>query len=553
MKYPFLLSIVLFYFASHYSYKTFAQIRAVDQALKAFERYGFSGGVMIEKNGKIEYQKGFGFADYKNNIKNTQKTCFDLGSVTKHITAAAILRLEQDKLLKLDDPIGKYIEIKDIIKQKITIQQLINHTAGLEKDPKYKFQGTFSLQKDLPIILNQVKLKSSPGKKFRYSNFGYCLLGLIIEKITKKSYQDFIQQVFFTSLGMKQTTFYKRHQVNNISLGYESTDFTQEKVNPYGYSSIPVWMAGASGIVSTFEDMHKWMNALFEGKVLSKKQINKYLTPVGGAINSKYACGVRVVNTNGQQLIFHDGDTKGHEVKFMYFPQSGYRFLFYVNNRDRWRNVIQKLLMNYAFGHSIVPLPSPTKQLANLHSIKNVTTKNYEVVTVKKATYLVALTQQSLFELTDLEISQNTAETLNIQAKKLATSIISNDTAVFRQFIDNKRYVPKKRLDKIKANFKYPYDSFVVMGTAVWKPGINQTFIKFKNKRASQVLRFVWHPRKPKFLFFGSGKNQLAIRRLIPGKNATFYTYHPKDKYYRSIKLHEGKLLVKKNNHISFR
>lgn len=546
MKYFLLLSLLFSFNNTTY---TSAKLKKLDKALSALEYYGFSGGVMVEKNGKILYQKGFGLADVAKNIRNTKDTRFDLGSVTKHITAAAIMKLEQDKLLNVNDSIGKYIKLKDKKKQKITIQQLLNHTAGLEKDPQYKFQGVFSLKKDIPILLNNTKLKSKPGEKYRYSNLGYCVLGLIIEKVTQRSYQEYIKETFFKKLGMRNTTFYSPKLSQNISFGYESTDFTREKVNPYGYSDIPVWLGGASGIVSTFEDMNKWFNALFGGKVLRPQQFQKYLTPVGVAAKNKfpYANGIRVIAKARKKMIFHDGDTKGHEVKMMYFPKSGYRFMFYINNRDRWRNVIQKLLTDFEAGRSVKALPIPKEQSAMPSFLKNFRTSSYEIKMVNQQPYLIALDQQVLFDLTDLQISEEKAHQLSEQAKVLANAIIDQDTTSFRSFINTKKYNTQKRLQKIRSGFTKAYDSFEVMGTAVWKPGINQTFIKFIQGKEFKILRFVWHPRKSQFLFFGGGKNQLAVRRLIYIGKGTFYAYHPKDQYCRVIIFKKGDISIGKS------
>jgi len=553
MRYTLLLLLVIFTGCISQQ-KRFDEWKNFDKTLTTLEYYGLSGGMMVVKNDKIEYLKSFGFSDYENSAKNSIDTRFDLGSVTKHITAVAILKLEQEGIVNINDPIGKYISISDSIKKGITIQQLLNHTSGLEKDPKYETKDDFVLSKDIPKILSQTKLKSSPGEKFRYSNFGYSVLALIIEIASKSDYQAYIQNTFFRPLEMTQTSFYDPDISENFSFGYQRFDFSRERVHPYDYTDIPLWMCGASGVVSSFKDMNTWFSALFNKKILNENQLQKFLTPVGVAskLDNPYANGIRIVEKEGNNTVYHDGDTSGHEIKMMYFMDSGYLFLFYVNNRDRWRGVMEHMIDNFMNTHKIVELPEPLAE-TDIAFSENKKSKDFEVKIHNNKPYIVALTQKSLFQLTDLNISAKQAELLNENARILAESIIKTDTLAFRTFIDTTKYSSKERLQKVASNFgNIHYDSFEVMGTSVWKPGVNQTFIKFTKDDNFIVLRFVWHPKKNIFLFFGSGNNYLAVRELFYTKDSTFYSYHPKDRYFRSITIGD-RILVKKDSTLMMR
>ena len=538
-----LFSLALFCFFTQNSWtqnKT-AEEKKVSElisAIEGLEAYGFSGGLMIEKEDDIIYTSGFGHADFENLIKNTDRTRFDLGSVTKHFTAVAILKLEQDGLLHTNDAINTYLDIIDSVKGSIKIRQLLDHTSGFEKDPKYSNKKDFSLAIDVPILINRLALKSSPGEAFRYSNFGYCVLSLIIEKVSGKQYQDFMRDGFFIPLGMTNTSFYQRGSDSTTSLGYENTGLTMERVDPYGFSDLPLWRGGASGIVTTFKDMNTWFRALFGKKLLNGRQYGEFLTPVGVASKQKapYACGIRVMKGE-QEMIFHDGDTKGHEIKMMYFPDSGYRFLFFINTRDRWRNVIEHLINSFISQKEIPELP-PQVPVDDLPKKKK--SNGFEIMIENDEPYLIALDQKSLFELTDLDISNEEAEKRNNSSKILAQSILEHDTITFGKFIDVNKFSAKERLREIKNSFSNPgHDSFKVMGTAVWRPGVNQTFITFFDQHEQTVIRFVWHPKKTEFLFYGSGQNYLAVRKMVGTNLSTFYTFSPKDKYYRKIKIGE--------------
>ena len=546
--------IFFFVLFSFFANDTLAQNRSLQEkkistlisSIEGLEAYGFSGGIMIEKKGDIVYKAGFGYADFENSIKNTAQTRFDLGSVTKHFTAIAILSLEQDGLLDVNDPINKYLNVRDSVKGTIKIRQLLDHTSGFEKDPKYSNKKDFDLVADVSILIDRLELKSSPGATFGYSNFGYCILALIIEKVSGVHYQDFIRERFFVPLEMADTSFYRPEVDHSFSNGYENTGMSMERVDPYGFSDLPLWKGGASGIVTTFKDMNKWFRALFGKKLLNEFEYRDFMTSIGAASQQKapYALGIRVVKGE-KELIFHNGDTKGHEIKMMYFPRSGYRFLFFINNRDRWRNVIEHLIQSFISNKVIPQLPIQESK-EDLILPKKKENNGFEIMIKDDGAYLIASEQKSLFELTDLDLSKEEAEKLNDRSGMLAQSILGNDTVRFGKFIDLNKYSAKERLTEIRSSFSnVDYDSFEVMGTAVWRPGVNQTFIKFFNQKDQAVIRFVWHPKKSEFLFYGSGQDYLAVRKLVRTDQSTFYTFSPKDKYYRKIKIGEEIHVIK--------
>ena len=123
---------------------------------------------------------------------------------------------------------------------------------------------------------------------------------------------------------------------------------------------------------------------------------------------------------------------------------------------------------------------------------------------------------------------------------RMIQSILENDTITFGKFIDVNKFFAKERLIKVRSSFSNAgHDSFKVIGTAVWKPGVYQTFITFFDQQEQTVIRFVWHPKKTEFLFYGGGQNYLAVRKMVETNQSTFYTFSPKDKYYRKIKIGE--------------
>lgn len=512
-------------------------IEEFNKALKAYESYGFSGGIMVEKNDKIIYSEAYGYADYDKKVKNKTTTLFDLGSVTKQFTAVAILKLEQEKKISILDSLGYYFKNLSIEKAGITIQQLLNHTSGLEKDPSFK-EDSFLFSKDIPKILEKTKLVNHPKEKFNYSNFGYCILGFIIEKVTGQSYQNYIESEFFKPLNMLESKFYNPKLSKNFSFGHETLDFKKQKVNPYSYTDIPVWEGGASGIVTNLNDMNIWFTSLFNDKVINKTAYQKLITPLGvaSAIENPYAFGLRVINWKDQKVIFHDGDTNGHQIKFIYFPETGYRFLFYINNRDRWKNKIEKLIYSSILKETIDILPIPDFDI-KINTIHN--TKDFAIKKIDNKYFILALSQEGVLKLSESELTLEKANHLNSLAQTLAQSIISNNVNQFEKFIDTTKISAKERMQKIKNDLEYAYNDVNVLGTAPWRTNIFQSFIKFSNEDKFEVIRFVWHPKKDELLFYGGGKNELISRVLYPIDSSTFIIFDPKEETYKSITINE--------------
>ncbi|MCJ8271070.1 MAG: beta-lactamase family protein, partial [Psychrosphaera sp.] len=288
-----------------------------DQVLKQYEQYGFSGAMMVEKNDKVVYQQGFGYANDERGYKHDIDTRFDLGSVTKHITAVAILKLEAQGRLRTSNKMSTYFDDLDDSKANITITQLLNHTSGLEKDPTYS-SVNFHFQIDTRKILAATELEFTPGEQFAYSNLGYFVLGYIVEQVSGQSFQQYIKGAIFDPLRMYNSRFYQPNLQTNVSQGYQTQNFDRVEVDNYGFSDIPLWLGGASGVVSTLGDLHLWFKALFNHKVLDEAGLIKLTTPLGEAAihQASYAFGLRVRQWHGETLIAHNGDTSGHQISF---------------------------------------------------------------------------------------------------------------------------------------------------------------------------------------------------------------------------------------------
>jgi CubicO group peptidase (beta-lactamase class C family) len=188
----------------------------VEAYLKAaHESWGFNGAVSISKNGRLLFSRGYGLANQQIGAPNTPMTRFFIGSITKQFTAAAILALQEDHLLNLDDPITKYLaDYPHDPGDRITIKNLLTHTSGIPnytEDPEIILRRTQSISpKEIIERIENRPLEFEPGTRFRYSNSGYILLGRIIEVASGQSFEAYLHHRIFRPAGMKNTGYGRR-------------------------------------------------------------------------------------------------------------------------------------------------------------------------------------------------------------------------------------------------------------------------------------------------------------------------------------------------------
>lgn len=278
MKLCFLFVVAVFLFTQSH---VFAQdkTKKIDELLTLYQKYGqFNGAALIADGGKIVYQKGFGFANMELGVPNTADTRFRIGSVTKSFTSTLVFRLIEQGKLKLDGKLSDYLpEFPKAKGEKITINQLLTHTAGFRDSGDFprnsndfpaivaKMNAGFVSDEELVKMISEYDLLFEPGTNFRYSNDGYILLGVIIERVTGKSYEAVLQEQILAPLGMKNTGMaYQTRLLSNRATGYEHT-FD-------GYENAAAFLVAANGgMYSTVSDLFLFKQALSTNKLLSQK------------------------------------------------------------------------------------------------------------------------------------------------------------------------------------------------------------------------------------------------------------------------------------------
>jgi CubicO group peptidase (beta-lactamase class C family) len=240
----------------------------VDAELTALERNGFSGVVLWTSKGTVLLEKGYGFADREAKRRTTPRTVFDIGSIVKPITASAIWKLEAEGRLTTSDRISKFFEKVPADKAEITVQHLVSHTSGLENifgDDYEVVTRDWVLDKALSSTL-----RGKPGDKARYSNAGYSLLAMIVEKVSGQPYERYVHDHILAPAGTPRIGYrIPRWAPEEVAVGYrQSRRWGSPFDHPWADDG-PSWnLRGNGGMLSTAADLYRLMEALQNGPVL---------------------------------------------------------------------------------------------------------------------------------------------------------------------------------------------------------------------------------------------------------------------------------------------
>jgi len=271
--------------------------------------------IAVVAAGRPVYRAGYGSANLEWDCPIRPDTVFRLASLTKQFTATAIMLLERQGKLRLDDPLTTYLPDYPTHGQTITLTQLLTHTSGIRSYTELADVVAAIAKQDLApgdllAYFQDLPLDFAPGTRFRYNNSGYHLLGLIIERVAGVGYEQFIQQHIFRPLGMQQS--YYMHNDTIIprrASGYASTPAGYRQAD-YLNMMIP-YAAGSLG--STVEDLIRWDAALRDGRLLDAATQERMYTPVqlADGRTEDYGFGVRATAYAGRRLIAHGGSIPG--------------------------------------------------------------------------------------------------------------------------------------------------------------------------------------------------------------------------------------------------
>ncbi|GAB3935951.1 serine hydrolase [Larkinella terrae] len=331
-----------------------------------FENRQFNGTVLVAENGKVIFKKGYGLANMEWNIANAPDTKFRLGSITKQFTAFLIMQLVDQGKLKVNEKVTTYLpDYPKATGDKITIHHLLTHTSGIPNYTNFpKFMEQESRNPYVPAEFVKkfadYSLEFEPGSRFSYSNSGYFLLGVIIEKITGKSYATVLKEAILTPAQLKDTGYDMPGPIiPKRAAGYERNGGGFVNA-PYLDMTIPY---AAGSLYSTVEDLYRWDQVLYSDKLLSAASKTALFTP----FRDHYAYGWGVGNAKiGQRkdsvlIISHGGGINGFNTQFTRLPKDKHTVILLNNTGGTTLGAMQNNILKILYDQ---PYENPRKPIA---------------------------------------------------------------------------------------------------------------------------------------------------------------------------------------------
>lgn len=343
---------------SAYAQKIPSKSKQINTFISTIHRDGqFSGALLVVEKGKIIYKKGFGYANRQTKELFTTDTPCYIGSVSKQFTAMGIMVLQQEGKLSYNQSVRTYFPELPECMQPVTILHLLHHTGGLALFGDYPDMN----EKDVFAILQkQQSLRFSPGEKFEYCNAGYTLLGMVLEKISGETLNDFLTKKVFLPSGMKNT--------------YVNSALIRNRKRAVGYyvfgdeNNYDTFIGGAASVVSTIDDLYLWDKMLYAPTIVSAKTLEKAferdkLTSPDEMYGTKgYGFGWFVSEKNGKQIIQHDGGFGGFRSYIERQPQQHNSIIFISNVRHSITGQLREGINNILEGK---PYTIPKNSWAN--------------------------------------------------------------------------------------------------------------------------------------------------------------------------------------------
>lgn len=326
----------------------------MDSMITTWSKHGlFNGGILVAQKGKIVYQRSEGYANFEEGILNTDTTRYNLASISKPITAIAILQLVGQKKLNLTDPLVRYLP--DFPYPAVTITQLLSHTSGLPEADQYEKlyiaahpEEVLSNQRIYDDLLKmKVPALAAAGEKHFYNNLNYVLLAMLVEKVTKTPFALYLQKNIFERSGMKKTYVRERLSPNTAryvrptfyDTSYQHVDSIRNRKT---YTDYPLGGTyGDNNVVTTMQDLLRFDQALNAGKLLPLDLLKTLYQPVklangehfftGGKKTYTLGWNVNEKNVLGQFAVWHDGSLVGHTTMLFKNLTDELTYIMYEN------------------------------------------------------------------------------------------------------------------------------------------------------------------------------------------------------------------------------
>jgi D-alanyl-D-alanine carboxypeptidase len=345
-----ILALTLFWGTSYSQNLNFAKLDSLFKSIEASNK--FMGSIAISENGKILYTKSIGYSDVETSQKSNKQTKYRIGSITKIFTAVLILKAVEEKKLKLDETIEKYFpKIKNA--NKISVRHLLTHRSGIHNFTKDKDYLTYNIKGKSKIemidIISNFESDFEPNSKANYSNSNFVLLSYILEDIYSQSFAEILKNKIVKPLKLYNTYF--GNEINTSKNEANSYDLdTTWKKQPETNMSI---LTGAGAIVSTPNDVLRFVQAVFKNKIISMASLKAM-----EEVRDDYGMGIGEFPFEEKMSYGHTGHLDGFSSLFGYFPKENISFVITSNGSSVNNNDIALGLLNIIFN---LPYQIPTK------------------------------------------------------------------------------------------------------------------------------------------------------------------------------------------------
>lgn len=319
--------------------------------LTRYESYGFSGTVLVVKDDRVVLHEGYGFADRERGIRNGPRTLYEVGSLNKTFTAAAILQLEARGKLSTSEPLSRHLGPFPPAKATATIHHLATHTAGLVPDGTDLGAGTD--RGDFVANVKRVPPESVPGERYRYTNAGYSVLAAIIEELSGLSYEAYVREHLARPAGLREIYFRGETTPRPMAVGYEGTPPKAVVPPPLRWGT-----RGAGGMITTVGELHRWYLTL-QANPEMRKMFEERPEEEG------YAWHVDS-DASGRRMIHKGGGMPQYAAQLVHYPDDRLVIIWMSNNlQQRWRQALNRGIAAVAFGTEAVT-PPPRVPAGNL-------------------------------------------------------------------------------------------------------------------------------------------------------------------------------------------
>ena len=484
----------------------------VDTYLSRLTAHGFSGAVLIAKDGQVVLKRGYGLANRETHLPYTVDLVSCTGSVTKQFTGAAIMKLEMMGKLNTADLMSKYLPGVPADKAQITIHHLLTHTAGLSGDLGGMDEEPITREALLAKVL-AAPLVAKPGEHFEYSNEGFSLAAMIVERVSGQNYETFLREQLFLPSGMKDTGYQAPNwPIERLPIGYREDGQPWGRVYKNGWlPDGPGWyLRGNGGIQSTIDDLYRWHLALEKPGVLSAAALTKYQTGYAPTpIGEKYAYGwgVQTTRRNGT-LITHNG---GNGFLFADFRRyiDDHTVIIVMTNEPvvPAPQVAQNQIDSLFFGDGaavLMPPPAVAVPKAQRDALSGTyALENGVTLAVAASPAGLAVTSSDLVLLGAIPgLRAPGGRTADLEKKTMTiVEAASRDEfrPIFEAFNDDRQFeIVQGNQHRFWAEWRAELGEFrrlELLGTASVQ-GDPAVTVRAEFARGSKVLQFVWGPRR---------------------------------------------------------